>query len=211
VPAALELETVGDGLAFVSAVAVREEGFRPTWLPRIGIRFDHLNFRTYVRRGDHFGVFFFHTAMSSPFAPLMRSVSGMPTRWTPLHFERARDRAGLISRQAVYSADYAIAVEAQAFSYLPENLTYFPSLQAGLEFLTGPRFGYFVRGGEVYEYEVAHKPLSVREGRIEVARLEPFEELGILISEYESEHPHSVFLAQPIEFTMYFPAKRVGP
>ena len=210
VPPLLELATVGDGLAFVSAVVVREEGFRPSWLPKIGLSFEHINFRTYVRFSERFGTFFFHTAMSSPLAPLMRAATGMPTRWTPLRFERARNQAGLIVRQAAYSADYGIAVEVQALRYLPDRLDYFSSVQKGLAFLAHPPLGYFARRGGVYEYAVAHEPIPVRTGRVEVAHWDPLERLGILTSEYESEHPHSVFLGQPVEFTIYFPARRMG-
>ncbi|MCC7355740.1 MAG: DUF2071 domain-containing protein [Anaerolineae bacterium] len=209
VPPILELATVGDRLAFVSAVVMREEGFRPLWLPKIGLSFGHINFRTYVRWGERFGTFFFHTAMSSPLAPLVRAAIGMPAWWTPLRFERARDQAGLITRQAAYSADYGIAVEVQALRYLPDHLGYFSSVQSGLAFLTSPPLGYFVRGDEVYEYAVTHEPVSVRAGRVEVAIWEPLEQMGILTSEYEREHPHSVLLGQPIDFTIYFPAKKI--
>jgi uncharacterized protein YqjF (DUF2071 family) len=209
VPPPLQLATVGNGLALVSAVVMREEGCRPIWLPKVGLRFEHVNFRTYVQRGGRLGAFLLHVAMSSPLAPVMRAVVGLPIRWTPLRFERARDRSGAIARQAVYSSDYAIAVEVQAQPYPLGRLAYFPSAQEGLDFLTGSPFAYFARRGGVYEYQIARRPTPVRRGRVEVARWEPLARLGILASEYESEHPHSVFLAQPTEITFYLPARRL--
>lgn len=205
----LEPVTVDGGLAFVSAVVTRAEGCRPTRWPGPGLRFEYVGFRTYVRQGERCGAFLLHVAMSSPLAPLVRAAIGMPIRWTPLRFERARDRSGMIVRQAVYSADYAIAAEVQARPRGLGRLAYFPSVQEGLTFLIGQPWGYFVRRGGVYECAIAYEPASVREGRVEVARWGPLERLGLLASEYESEHPHSVFLAQPMAFTLYLPARRL--
>src|SRR4051812_35249046 len=82
VPALLELEE-WDGSAWLALSPFRVAGFRARGLPPLPVisRFYELNCRTYVRRGDRPGIWFFSLDASSRFAvATARPVYGLPYR-----------------------------------------------------------------------------------------------------------------------------------
>lgn len=95
VPAALELETY-DGAAWVGITPFTLTGVRLRGLPPVPplSTFHELNCRTYVRRGDRPGIWFFSLDASSRFfAETAKRLYRLPYRYTRIDAERGSFRA----------------------------------------------------------------------------------------------------------------------
>lgn len=81
----------------------------------------------------------------------------------------------------------------------------FPDLETGMVFLTHPLTGfYYRRDGKLGRYQVWHKQLEVKPGRLKFADFGLLSHLD-LVNESEQQSPYSVLIEPLNEFTVYLP------
>lgn len=167
-PAGLELDTF-DGRAWLGLVPFRMSGIALRGLPRVpgAHRFPELNVRTYVRRGDRPGVWFYSLDAASPIA-----VAAART-WFCLPYFRARmqlAREGPWIRYSSERTHRGAAPASLAASYRPTAPIAYAE-RGSLEHWLTERYCLYAqnRAGELKHGEIAHAPwpLQPAEARFE--------------------------------------------
>jgi uncharacterized protein YqjF (DUF2071 family) len=122
VPERLVIEEL-DGSAWIAATPFRIEGLRPRGLPRVTSMYE-LNCRTYVRRGDRPGIWFFSLDASSRLAvQVARATYGLPYHYASIAFDGETFTAERHGSDVRFSATYRGA--GAAFEAAPGTLEHF--------------------------------------------------------------------------------------
>jgi uncharacterized protein len=169
VPERLEIEEF-DGSAWIAATPFRIEGLRARGLPALprASRLCELNCRTYVRRGDRPGIWFFSLDASSRLAvQVARATYGLPYHYASIVFDGETFTAEREGSDMRFSATYRGSGE--AFEADPGTLEHF----------LVERYCLYGGGGRLRS-DIHHRPWSIRpaEAAISHANLFPVEVEG---------------------------------
>ena len=200
VPSALELDTFHD-TAWLGVTPFRMTNVRPTLLPPIPTArdFPELNVRTYVRRGDRAGVYFFSLDASSWLAvETARAMTGLP-------YHHAKMSQRLVGQEIHYSSRRAMpgapGAEFRA-RYWPAG-DVFASNPDSLEYFLTERYSLFVMHlKRLVRIDIEHIrwPLQPADVAIEVNTMAP---AGIALPD---QKPHALFSRQ-LDVVAQFPVQ----
>lgn len=155
VPSQLDLDFFGNE-TWVSLVAFTMEQIRPRHLPAIGFvsNFDEINLRTYVRSGNKSGVYFLSIEAGKSFsAYTARMLSGLP-------YERASifRLNGTVQRYKCTNIKRGSHLDA---SFVPgTGIVNKTPLEL---FLTEKYCLYMEKSGQLFRYDIHHKPWNLYE------------------------------------------------
>lgn len=164
VPAGLELDLY-DGDAWLTVAPFMIEDFRPRGLPALPLlsAFPELNLRTYVRAGDRPGIYFFSLDAASTAAVVgARILFRLPYHRATMSLAGSEGRVRFGSRRWGGGATFRA-------SYAPVGAAREPE-QGSLDHFLTERYTLFapLRGGEVLETEIHHRPWSLRPAAAEI-------------------------------------------
>ncbi|GAB4215399.1 MAG: hypothetical protein OHK0013_40960 [Sandaracinaceae bacterium] len=217
-PRGLEVERFrfddGRERALVSAVSFLNTDFFVHFAPFVRLACEQTNYRAYVRRGDERAVWFFGTALASPFVLLPRHAWRLP--WHRMHVTRESRWNGERLAHLDWHARATIPGEGGAAEFLRLSgtgrplgrLDGFASVEETRAILTHPLVGYVRRrdGRTVVTYGVWHAPLEMEVAEVREARFERFEALGLVAP---GAKPHSVLVQRTTDFLVLLPPHRV--
>jgi uncharacterized protein YqjF (DUF2071 family) len=197
IPHEFDLNRTEGGDTLVSAVPFQDTNFRFPWFPWIGFRFWQTNYRTYVvERGTGIrGVWFFGTDLGSPLAWIPRIAWSLP--WFKAEYQtRMTDALYLIlSKSKLSSSVFNFILSDEPSDLSPSDF----------ELLSNPIVGFYNRmDGEIGTYDIEHPPMKLTKAVSVFSRCTLFERLGLV--DYGIT-PHSVYVAEPIEFKINLPPK----
>lgn len=203
-PDAYELQTFGND-CFVTATCFCNGDFRLALSPLPRLTFDESTFRTYVTHKGRIGVYFFGRYLSRAAATLSQRMVARHT--FDAKFDVACDlRANGYHSYSCYArsrkAEVSFALSAMDRPVTSEP---FSSGEELAQFFTYRLHGFFTSTlGIEGHMPVAHPRMNPFAGELEVARLDLFEELGVLSFD-EAQRPHSVLVEPGVCFTLYAP------
>ena len=211
-PQGLEVErfVMADGRerGLVSAVTFYNTNFYVHFAPFVRLSCAQTNYRAYVKRGNERVVWFFGTALASPFVYLPRYAWRLP-------WHRAQvTRSSAWKDDALEKLDWhARATGAEEKLRLRgtgralHQLDGFANVEDTHFILTHPTRGFLrTRSGRIATYGVWHAPLVMEEAEVDEARFERFELLGLVAP---GQVPHSVLVQRTTDFLVLLPPQRV--
>jgi hypothetical protein len=207
VPEALEMAKAGDGMAFVSIVALRTTDVRLSLLPFIRFSYHQLNIRTYVvdpLTGQP-AVYFIRSGVTSRFISLATNLFGIP--WQTIDIE-------VIKNHDVKGSYYTVTGNWNGSFFLkareaPDDAVipaFFKSRSDAVDFLVRPLIGFIGESRRLGRFTIRHASIEPRSWRLEELSFPSFAELVVADDITE---PHSVFSLPSAEFTINLPPKRV--
>jgi len=211
VPDALTLATLGSDRVFISIVSLKCENVRLANLPWPRFTYNQLNLRTYVRDPitGNSAVYFFRSGVTSTATSLLTSSIGLPWRHINLELQISRDSQTRYSRYLASGRwDGETVIEAEESQSPLTEIEPFDNLESAVEYLTGPRIGFIGPEGRARRFEIRHRQLEVRLGKLHEIRIPVANATGLL-EEGEVEEPHNVLLVPEAEFTVYLPPRRI--
>lgn len=182
--------------------------FYVQFAPFIRLACEQTNYRAYVRCGDERVVWFFGTALASPFVMLPRHAWQLP--WHRMHVARR----GVWRGDALTSLDWHARAEGagetlrvRGTGRALHQLDGFADVESTHRVLTHPTRGFLrTRRGRIVTYGVWHAPLVMEEAEVDEARFERFEKLGLV---QPGQAPHSVLVQRTTDFLVRLPPRRV--
>ena len=172
------------GTALVSMVPFLDDGFHFRAAPFARVSCGQVNYRTYVRRGQETGVWFFGTSLDSVFVHLPKVAWKMPWHRTGLRIEAEWNAVGCTSWRAEASGTWGAAAIALAGTGRPfPRPPGFESDDEVSRVLTDPLVGWYGRsdGSGVGRYSVWHEPLGLEEATVvDGARCDVFTALDLV-------------------------------
>jgi hypothetical protein len=206
-----EFNIDGNRMAMLSAVSFVDVDFRfQRLLPFVRFRFAQTNHRAYVidKRTGQYGVWFFGTTLGSPVVELARSLWRIP--WHQAHY---RVECSYNDAKRRYMA-YHMLIESD---WCSAQINIWDSgsglaLQEGFEtmdemrlILTHPVDGFYNRlDGVPGRYSIWHDRMEMTLGQASELYFSLYDRLGLL-SKYDMQHPHSVFLCPQVPFQIHLP------
>ncbi len=206
-----------DGLerALVSVVPFLDEDFHFVRTPQKTWSFPQTNYRAYVRdrkTGEHV-VWFFATALDTPWVAVPRNLWRLPWHRTSIAFETEYDEsAGRYDRYRMEAEGERTGAELELRdSGGPvERLDGFDDLETGLYLLTHPTKGYYKRrDGQLGSYAIWHDRLHLHTAEVTKARFDLLAHLG-LVPSGDLARLHSALVTRRTEFAIYLPPRVVG-
>jgi uncharacterized protein YqjF (DUF2071 family) len=174
VPPSLEIDTA-EGSAWLSVVPMWMEDAHFHRLPPLPFisTFPEVNLRTYVRGGDHAGVWFFSLDTGSR---VNVAIARYGFRLPYFYARVSMERLGRIAFRSVRPG----GVAALDVSYRPIGDEFSPAEDSLEHFLT-ERYSMFCpgRGGSVYRGDIQHAPWLLRRAELELRRAELPGAMGI--------------------------------
>lgn len=207
----VELPGASGPCGLISVVPFLDVDFRFAKFPFVRFRFGQTNYRVYVRDRDEHLVWFFGTALATPWVAIPRHLWKLPWHrarmtWDVEHSttEHRYVRYRVDTSSTWAPASFVLEDTGASMALLPG----FDSLDEQRLVLTHPERGvYFRRDGVVGSYSVWHPELELTQGRVLDARFTLLERLGFLSIE-EMQRPHSVLISPSIEFQIRLPPTR---
>jgi hypothetical protein len=215
IPRGLHLDTViieQREKALLSLVTFMNVDFHPVIWPWPKFSFGQTNYRVYVvdsSTGEH-GVWFLETFVDSWLMLLVPRLWHLPWRQADIRFSWKYDPSErLYKHYDVTTTDprapLEISVSQQPGRQL--DLPGFSDTAAGVNFLTQPLVGYYLRpDGRQSVVRVWHRPFSVAPASLQFASCILLERMG-LVDRQAQQKPHSILLEHSNEFTVYLPPK----
>lgn len=205
-PAGFEPD-VREGVTLVSLVAFRDEPFHFRFAPRIRLSAGQVNYRTYVRRGDETGVWFFGTSLGSRLThvpatawkmPWYRETVDVRATWSGESAWQLRARGGW-GTAAVTLRGTGRAVEPPAGFTTAEEVS---------RVLIDPAVGWYARrdGTGTGRYSVWHEPLALEDAEVQSASSGVFTGLGLITA---GQAPCHAGLQRRSVFDVHTPPRRV--
>lgn len=190
-PDGLELDT-HDGVAWLGITPFEMRNVHVTGMPPVptASNFPELNVRTYVRRNERAGVFFFSLDAASLLAVMTaRSVTGLP-------YYHARMSARASNTGIEYASDRRAARAPRAalrVRYAPVG-DVFRSEPGSLEHFLTERYSLFVeRGSKLLRLDVEHGAWPLQNGSVEVSVNTMAQAAGLTVP---AQKPHVLFSRQ---------------
>lgn len=200
-----------DGIAHVSMVPFLDRLFRFRALPFVPVNCGQVNYRTYVRRGDETGVWFFGTALDSAFVAIPKKLWKMPwhrttikigSRWDGQHCDRWEMRVK-------GRWEGALVVLEGSNQPLDRVTTYTPEASRAIFF--DPFRGWYTRtdseSDELATYSVWHEPLRMERARVLEARSRVLTRLHLLEA---GQKPIWAGIQRYSRFEVHTPPVRLG-
>lgn len=199
----------GAPTAFVSAVSFLNTDFHVGFAPFVRLRAPQTNYRAYVRRGEERAAWFLGTQLDSFTVLVPRHVFRMP--WSRSRVAHRARWSGERLTELEWSGRGAAGQERLRITGTGEPIGVpdgFRSEAEAREVLTHPLVGYFRRRGgrAVARYRVWHAPLELERCRVDEARFELFERLGLVAP---GQAPCSVLAQRATQYTIDLPPRRV--
>ena len=196
----------GNIVAFVSAAMFYDVGFHPAFAPWPKFSFGQTNYRAYIKRGDSRAVWFFGTALHTPFVLVPRYLWRLPWHYTDIEISSSWQDQHCESFR--YEANGAWGNAQVELAGTPEStgrLDGFADEEETALVLTHPLVGYYRRtDGVVGTYGIWHERLEMQRAVVQSAKFEVFEQLGLISEDTE---PHSALIQQSTEFIIYLPPR----
>ncbi len=199
VPAGLELETF-DGHAWLGVVPFRMVNTRCRWLPPAPTAhtFPELNLRTYVRRGDRAGVWFFSLDAASRLAVAgARLGFGLPYFRARMQCERRIDDVVYVSERCDRRGPPATF----AARWRPVGPPVPAALGTFEQWLVERYCLFALRRGRLLCGEIAHAPWQLARAELEIAHCD----MGRLVGVPLSTPPVSVLATAPVAVAAWSP------
>ncbi|MEM7342063.1 MAG: DUF2071 domain-containing protein [Actinomycetota bacterium] len=180
-PAGFEVET-WDGGAWASMVSFRDVDFHFRGMPLVKMTCGQVNYRTYVRRGDQRGVWFYGSSLDSRLVHIPRALWRMPWHRTKLTIERvpapAGDRVTLVGTGGWGGAELSMRSTGTPY---PDPVG-FDDPAEGRAVLLDPFHGWYRRlgSGRVGHYRVWHEPLALSQAEVDTAQCSVFTDLALV-------------------------------
>lgn len=206
-----EFSINGSRMAMLSAVSFEDVDFRfQRLLPFVRFHFAQTNHRAYVidRRTSQHGVWFFGATLGSPVVAFARRVWRIP--WHRAHY---RVDCSYSESKRRYMA-YHMLIES---AWCSAQINIWDSgaglsLQEGFEtmdemrlILTHPVDGFYNRlDGIPGRYSIWHDSMDMTLGQASELYFSLYDRLGLL-SKYDMQHPHSIFLCPQVAFEIHLP------
>jgi uncharacterized protein YqjF (DUF2071 family) len=191
VPDGLQIDTFRD-MAWIGITPFRMTGVRPLALPPIPFAsdFPELNVRTYVRHGEHAGVYFFSLDAASALAVrAVRAATGLPYYHSRMGCARAGEEVRYRSSRRKRGE---LAAEFVA-TYRPTG----PVNKAppgSLEHWLTERYCLFVmRGAKLFRLDIEHEPWPLQPATVEIHRNTMDEANGVMLP---AQAPHALYSAR---------------
>jgi uncharacterized protein YqjF (DUF2071 family) len=187
-----------DGDAFLTVAALRVTRLRPRGVPAfLGLSFDEVTVRTYVRGLGGRGMYFLSVETGSLIAALVaRHLLALP-------YERARVRHEVHGREIHYSSTRAEAEKRNIAVRATRHIETAHLPASPLErFLLDRRSAFVEKNGALHELVLRHPDLQVRSGTAVV------EDTSLLVSEHLGPTPALrpiVHVAEPVEVDVLAP------
>jgi Uncharacterized conserved protein (COG2071) len=180
-PAGFEPEE-RSGTAYVALVAFRNHGFHFRAAPFLRLSCGQADYRTFVRRGDERGVWFFGGSLSSRLVVVATALWKMP--WHNESIEIAASATDDSPMQWAFRASGswgAATVSLTGTGRAFPRSSGFDGAGDSAGTMTDPLVGWYPRpDGAIGRYSVWHEPLQLQEAVAEVARCDVFERLGLI-------------------------------
>ncbi|HWC14443.1 MAG TPA: DUF2071 domain-containing protein [Actinomycetota bacterium] len=203
-PTNYDLQTF-DGDCFVTATCFCNGAFRPWMLPGPRLTFDESTFRTYVTHKGRVGVYFFGRYLSRPSATLPQRAIARDTYDADFTVASELTEDGYRAYSCHATSDAGEASFALTATERPSAREPFAAGDEMAQFLTYRLHGFFTTSlGFQGHMPVAHPRMHPWAGELSTARLDLFEQLGILVPD-EAQRPHSVLVEPGVRFTLYAP------
>lgn len=194
----------GKEVAFISAVPFRDKGFHFAGFPFLRFGMGQINYRAYVLHEGRRCVWFFGTSLTGPTVFIPRHCWKLPWHPAKMKFDVSWD--GDVCRSYNLESKSKWCDSRVRLSGTAETLSRLDGFETEEEtkvVLTHPLKGLFYRrDGKVGSYSIWHDKLDLYLGRVEKAKFELFESLGLVLPDAE---PHSVLLQRETEFIIKLP------
>ena len=203
-PARYELELFDED-CFVTATCFCNGGFRPAALPFPRLTFDESTFRTYVTHKGRRGVYFFGRYLSNMVATVPQRLMAKHTYQARFDVRTAASEGGYHSYSCAATSDMGDVSFVITAGERPGPVPPFPTADAFTQFFTYRLHGFFTTSlGYQGHMPVDHPRMQPWSGTLIEARLDLFEELGIL-DRGQATSPHSILVQEEVPFTLYAP------
>lgn len=207
-PAGVEPD-VRDGSTLVSLAAFRDRRFHFRFAPLVRHSAGQVNYRTYVRRGDQTGVWFFGTSLGSRLVHLPAAVWKMPWRREDVRIAADWPNAGqpanwrLDVRGGWGSASVALRGTGRP---VPVPAGFADAAEAS-RVLIDPVLGWYARrdGSGTGRYSVWHEPLALEHAEVGYAHSQVFTDLGLVTA---GQPPCHAGLQRRSLFDIHTPPRR---
>ncbi len=207
------IEIEGEQYALLSVVPFEDQDFRSAVFPSPRWKFGQTNYRVYVRdrvTGRH-AVWFLGTVLGSWTVNIPRYLWKLPWHYGRFLMDCIQDESGRYTtyRVVTHSAWAPAEIQLSHHPGLPLSFPGFPNLETGLVVLTHPLTGYYYRrDGRLGSYAIWHNRLAPAVGRVESARIDLLDRLGLVPFE-EQMQPYSVLIQPQTEFFIRLPPRPI--
>lgn len=170
------------GQALVSMVPFIDRRFHFRFAPFVPVDCGQINYRTYVRRGNETGVWFFATSLDSVFVVLPRVLWRMPWHRTRLRVTAAWEGDSCRSWRVQAEGWGRAAVALRGTGRSLRLVDGFADEEEASRILRDPFVGWYGRrdGSGVGRYSVWHEPLRLEEAEVDEAECTVLTDLGLI-------------------------------
>jgi hypothetical protein len=207
-PAGFEPEE-RSGTAYVAMVAFRNHGFHFRAAPFARLSCGQADYRTFVRRGEDRGVWFFGGSLSSRLVVVATALWKMP--WHHESIDMASSSPDDPSAQWTFRASGGWGAAAVTLTRTGRPFAHsqgFDGAADNADSLTDPIVGWYPRrDGAIGRYSVWHEPLELQEATAEVTRCDVFERLGLI---NKNQAPSGAGLQRTVSFDVHTPPTKIA-
>lgn len=206
-PAGFEPEE-RSGTAYVAMVAFRNHGFHFRAAPFARLSCGQADYRTFVRRGEERGVWFFGGSLSSPLVLVATALWKMPWHRESIDIRTSSGDDSRAHWMFRASGDWGTAAVdlCRTGRSFPRSLR-FDGAADNADSLTDPTVGWYPRrDGAIGRYSVWHEPLQLQEAVAEVTRCDVFERLGLID---KNQSPSGAGVQRTVSFDVHTPPTKI--
>ncbi len=197
------------GTAYVAMVAFRNQGFHFRAAPFVRLSCGQADYRTFVRRGEERGVWFFGGSLSSPLVVVATAMWKMPWHRESIDIGTSPRASAHAQWRFRASGDWgaaAVTLNSTGRPFPPSRS--FDGVSDNVDSLTDPTVGWYPRrDGAVGRYSVWHEPLQLQEATAEVTRCDVFERLGLID---KNQSPSGAGLQRTVSFDVHTPPTKIA-
>lgn len=194
--------------SFVSAAMFMNTGFHMPVLPWPRLDFGQTNYRAYVRHKGERAVWFFGTALHSPFVVVPKYAWQLPWHYTEIKITHdwTQQPRSCISFGYDAKGGWGAATVLMKGTGVPcGHLDGFVDETETTEVLTHPLTGFFPRSdGQIGTYGIWHDRLCMERCEVQYAQFAVFERLNLIERE---QQPHSALIQWETDFVIYLPPR----
>ena len=210
VPNILALAAPDSDLVFISIVSLTCENVRAAILPWPSFNYHQLNLRTYVvdPLTGASAVYFLRSGVTSATTSALTRAIGLPWERMVLQTEvSGNGERGSLEYVARGRWGGEIFIRAQQSQSTLTEIPPFRDLESAIDHLTGPLVGFIGPQGHTKRFEIRHRALEVRLGKLCEIRFPLL--AGTLLEEGQMQEPHNVLMVPQAEFEVRLPPRSV--
>ena len=207
-PAGFEPEE-RSGTAYVAMVAFRNHGFHFRAAPFARLSCAQADYRTFVRRGEERGVWFFGGSLSSRLVVVATGLWKMPWHREPIEIARPSSEDSSAQWTFRSSGDWGAAVVTLSGTGRPfPGSSRFDGAADNADSMTDPMIGWYPRrDGAIGRYSVWHEPLQLHEAAADVTTCKVFERLDLIDKD---QAPSGAGMQRTVSFDVHTPPTKIA-